>query len=402
MKHILDGIVVIDFTQVVAGPACTRLMAELGAEVIKVELAPDGDPSRRLPMVRNGQSAYFVQHNQGKMGICVDPHQADGLTLLKDLIAKADLLVENFSPGAIGRLGLGWDVVSALNPSLIMCSISAFGQEGPLRALPGYDYIAQAYAGVSSMIGEPDAPPALPGLALGDIGTSMTALAAINGALFWRERNSGAMNRGGQFIDISLLDYYFYCHEMNVELASLGESPMRHGSYHGALSPMGVYRAKQGFIMIITLEHQWPKVCEAMERPDLPNDPRFIDNQARLDHREELTGIIEAWLQSLPDTETALAALEAARVPVAPILTVAEAMQHPHMLARGTVRDFEHPVLGQFKVPGNPLRYSRGLPPVPSKAPLLGEDNAAVLRRYLGLSDDELADLEDAGILVKG
>ena len=396
MKHILGGIVVIDFSQVIAGPACTRLMAELGAEVIKVELAPAGDPARLLPMARDGHSAYFSQHNQGKRGICVDPRQPDGLDILKSLIAKADVLVENFSPGAIGRLGLGWDVVSALNPDLIMCSISAFGQDGPLSALPGYDYIAQAYAGVSSMIGDPDAPPALPGLALGDIGTSMTAMAAINGALFWRERN----NSGGQFLDIALLDYYFYSHELNVEYASLGGKPMRNGGHHGAIAPMGIYRAKQGFIMIITLAHQWPQVCGAMARPDLIDDPRFIDNQARLDHVDELTAIIEEWLQSFPDTEAALATLEDARAPVAPILTVRDAMQHQHLLPRGTVRGLRDPVLGPFQVPGNPLRYSLGLPPPPSKAPTLGEDNRAVLRRYLGLSDARLTELESAGVLT--
>ena len=190
MKYILGGIVVVDFSQIVAGPACTCLMAELGAEVIKVEFAPAGDPSRQLPTLRDGHSGYFVQHNQGKKGICVDPRQAEGLALLKSLIAKADVMVENFSPGVIARLGLGWEVVQALNPKLIMCSISAFGQTGPLSPLPGYDFIAQAYAGVTSMIGEPDAPPALAGLVMGDVGTGISALAAINGALFWRERNS--------------------------------------------------------------------------------------------------------------------------------------------------------------------------------------------------------------------
>jgi crotonobetainyl-CoA:carnitine CoA-transferase CaiB-like acyl-CoA transferase len=403
MKHILDGIVVIDFTQVVAGPACTRLMAELGAEVIKVELAPNGDPSRQLPTLRDGHSAYYVQHNQGKKGICIDLRQSAGLEILKGLIKKADVLVENFSPGAIGRLGLGWEVVRQLNPNLIMCSISAFGQDGPLRALPGFDYIAQAYAGATSMIGERDGLPAITGLALGDIGTAVTALAAINGALFWRERNAGQKDAGGQFIDISLLDYYFYCHEMNVQMASSGdEDPTRNGAQHNAVAPLGIFRAKQGFIVIVTLEHQWPKLCQAMERPDLLNDPRFRDNQARVAHVDELTCVIEGWMQAQPDMETALRRLEDARVPVAPVLTVREAMQHPHLLQRGTVRTFDHPALGQFQVPGNPLRYSQGLPPVPSKAPLLGEDNAAVLRDYLGLTDDKLADLERAGILVKG
>ncbi|MBL6951473.1 MAG: CoA transferase [Alphaproteobacteria bacterium] len=397
MKHILGGIVVVDFSQVVAGPACTRLMAELGAEVIKVELAPAGDPSRLLPSARDGHSAYFIQHNQGKKGICVDPRQAEGLEILKALIAKADVLVENFSPGAFRRLGLGWDVVRALNPNLIMCSISAFGQTGPLSALPGYDFIAQAYAGVTSMIGEPDAPPALAGLVMGDVGTGITALATINGALFWRERNGGR----GQYLDISLLDYYFFCHEMNIEVASLdGTVPTRNGSHHYNAAPLGIYRAPQGFIMIVTLQHQWPSLCQALERPDLLDNPRFIDIPARLENIVELTAIIEDWLQSQPDTETAVAKLEDARVPVAPILTVTEAMNHPHLLHRGTVRALDHPVLGQFKVPANPLRFSEGLPPPPSQAPMLGEHNREVLRQHIGIADDQLAALERAGVLV--
>ena len=400
MKHILGGIVVVDFSQVIAGPACTRLMAELGAEVIKVELAPAGDPSRQLPTLRDGHSGYFVQHNQGKKGICVDPRQAEGLALLKSLIAKADVLVENFSPGAIARLGLGWDVVHALNPKLIMCSISAFGQTGPLSALPGYDFIAQAYAGVTSMIGEPDEPPALAGLVMGDVGTGLSALAAINGALFWRERNANQ----GQFLEVSLLDYYFFCHELNVEVASLGgPEPMRNGSHHANAAPLGIYRAPQGFIVIATLAHQWPNLCHAMERPELTGDPRFIDMQARLENIQALTEIIEDWLQAQPDTQTALARLEAGRVPVAPVLTVAEAMRHPHLLERGTVRRVAHPVLGPFLVPGNPLRFSAGMPSSPSShAPGLGEHNRDVLRRHLDMSDDRLAALEGAGALVAG
>ncbi|MDA1099060.1 MAG: CoA transferase [Proteobacteria bacterium] len=397
MQHILGGIVVVDFSQIVAGPACTRLMAELGAEVIKVELAPAGDPSRLLPTARDGYSAYFIQHNQGKKGICIDPRQPAGLELLKALIAKADVLVENFSPGAIERLGLGWEVVHALNPKLIMCSISAFGQTGPLSALPGYDFIAQAYAGVTSMIGEPDAPPALVGLVMGDVGTGITALAAINGALFWRERN----DRQGQFLDISLLDYYFFCHEMNVEVASLGgPEPTRNGSHHYNAAPLGIFRAPQGFVVIVTLEHQWPKICLAMARPELIRDPRFADMQARLDNIVALTSIIENWLQAQPDTKTALSKLEAARVPVAPVLTVAEAMRHPHLLERGTVRALDHPVLGRFQVPANPLRFSAGLPPPPSTAPMLGEHNREVLSDHIGMTSEQLTVLEQAGVLV--
>ncbi|MDP6564390.1 MAG: CoA transferase [Alphaproteobacteria bacterium] len=397
MKSILEGIVVVDLTQVIAGPACTRLMAELGAEVIKVEMQPDGDPSRFLPTVRDGRSGYYVQHNLGKKSICVDLRRPEGLEVVKSLLAKADLLVENFSPGTIDRLDLGWPVVRDLNPSLIMCSISAFGQAGPLRDLPGYDYIAQAYAGVSSMIGEPDGPPALPGLALGDIGTGICALATINGALFWRERNGGQ----GQYLDVALLDYYFHCHELNAQLASLGgRQPLRAGSHHGAVAPMGIYRARGGYIVIAVLERQWPRLCAAIGRPELELDPRFTDNLERVAHRDQLTAIIEDWMQSLPDLAAALARLEEERVPAAPVLTVNQAMAHPHLLQRGTVRDIDDAVLGAFQGTGNPLGFSTGLPPPPTGAPHLGEHNAEVLKQHLGLADADIARLANSGVLA--
>ncbi|MCF8533955.1 MAG: CoA transferase, partial [Reyranella sp.] len=217
MAGLLDGVRVLDFTQVIAGPACTRLMAEMGAEVIKVELAPSGDYARGLPLTRDGRSAYFFQHNQGKLSLCLDLGRPRARAMVGELVKKADVMVENFSPGVIGRLGFGWDHVHALNPGLVMCSISAFGQTGPLAPLPGFDFIAQAYAGITSMIGDPDGPPSLTGFAVGDVGTGITALAAINAALFARSRG-----QGGRHLDISILDFYFHAHEINVEMASLG------------------------------------------------------------------------------------------------------------------------------------------------------------------------------------
>lgn len=396
VSGMLDGVRVVDFSQVVAGPACTRLMAEMGAEVVKIELAPAGDHSRFLPAIRDGRSAYFCQHNQGKKGVCMDLRDPRALAAAKALLRRADVMVENFAPGAIDRLGLGWETVHALNPDLIMCSISAFGQDGPLRELPGFDYIAQAVAGVTGMIGDPDGPPALTGLAIGDIGTAIAALSAINAALFRRERRRD----GGRRIDVSILDFYFHGHEISVQMASLGAwAPRRSGSHHGAVAPLGLFPTRTGHVYIVVLQPMWGRLCAAIGRPELADDPRFADNAARVANRAELTAIVEAWTMAQPDRDTALRRLEAERVPAAAVLSVEEAMAHPHLVGRGTVREVFDPAVGRFKIPGNPLRFSGADLPAPGRAPFLGEHNREVLRELAGVSDDEIAAMERDGAL---
>ncbi|HYR79975.1 MAG TPA: CoA transferase, partial [Candidatus Dormibacteraeota bacterium] len=207
-RHVLDGYKVLDFSQIVAGPTCTLMLAEMGAEVIKVEMAPAGDPSRGAQVLINGRSGYFVQHNRGKKGICVDLKTPEGLAIIKELIAQTDVMVENFAPGVIGRLGLDYDSVSRLNPKIVMCSISAFGQHGPLANEPGFDYLGAAYAGIVSMGGEPDGAPMVIMTAIGDVSTGAHAMGAICAALLYRERTGR-----GQHLDLSLLDTYFHYHE---------------------------------------------------------------------------------------------------------------------------------------------------------------------------------------------
>ena len=199
--NILDGYKVLDFTQIVAGTTTTRLMAEMGADVIKVEMAPGGDLSRVLPYEKDGRSAYFVQHNIGKRSLCVDLRNGEGIDLVKKLVPRVDVIVENFAPGIIQKLGFSYEEVKKMNPEVIMCSISAFGQSGPLSRLPGYDYIAQCYAGVTAMIGEADGPPMIPMLAIGDVSTGILALSGITSALLYKGKTGK-----GQYLDISLLD----------------------------------------------------------------------------------------------------------------------------------------------------------------------------------------------------
>ena len=397
-RHVLDGVTVLDFTQFIAGPACTRLMAEMGADVIKIEFAPGGDLCRVLPELRDGRSAYFVQHNQGKKSVCLDIRKPEALELLKGLIAQADVVIENFSPGVIARLGLGWDVVHAINPKAIMCSISAFGQSGPLRDLPGFDYIAQAVSGVTSMIGDPDGPPPIVGLAVGDMATAISSLAAINAALFHRERTGG----DGQLIDISLLDVYYHCHEINVQSYSMSggaKEPTRTGNHHPLVAPLGIFKAPEGYVVIVALGDQWNRLCNAMNRQDLLTDPRFAEGPDRLANRLELAAILEAWLAEFPTDRAALDVLEKARVPVAPVLTVAQATEHPHLIERGTVREVEDRGVGRFRVPGMPLRFSDFPDGLDLTAPFMGEHNSEVLTGRLGLDDARLAELGEAGVL---
>jgi crotonobetainyl-CoA:carnitine CoA-transferase CaiB-like acyl-CoA transferase len=206
-KHILDGYKVLDFTRYVAGPTCTLMMAEMGAEVIKVEFAPTGDPTRAVPIVKDGRSAYFVQHNRGKQSLCIDLKASAGIAIIKELLPKIDVLVENFAPGVMTRLGLGYDVVNAINPRVVMCSISGFGQTGPLSHQTGYDGCGQAISGFTSMCGEPGEAPYAPMVAFGDVSTGAHAMGAIGYALLHRERTGK-----GQLLDISLLDTYFHYH----------------------------------------------------------------------------------------------------------------------------------------------------------------------------------------------
>ncbi len=228
-KHVLDGYKVLDFSQIVAGPTCTLMMAEMGAEVIKVELAPAGDGARLGPVLIEGRSGYFVQHNRGKKDLCLDAKTPEGLTILKGLVKKVDVLVENYAPGVIGRLGLGYEVVSQLNPRLVMCSISAFGQQGPLAQEPGFDWVGAAYSGITSMGGEQDGPPIFPMVAMGDVSTGAHAMGAICAALLYRERTGR-----GQLLDLSLLDTYAHYHEASFQIYSLSKgaiTPTRSGAH---------------------------------------------------------------------------------------------------------------------------------------------------------------------------
>ena len=394
-KHILSGYKVLDFTHVLAGPSATRMLVEMGAEVIKVEFPPLGDVSRSLPVQKNGRSTYHVQQNRGKKSICINLKTPQGKALIESLIKAVDIVVENFSPGVAARLGIGWDTVRTLNPRAVMCSISAFGQNGPLSELPGFDYIAQAYAGVTGMIGEPNEAPVLPMLGLGDVNTGVHAACAIGYALLARERTGV-----GDYLDISLLDAYVHCHEINISVyATTGKSPQRSGHFHYAVCPLGLFKCGDRYVCIITLDPQWPALCKAMGRPALSDDPRYSANAKRVERAPEVNELVQHWVDSIGDIDKVVARLNEAHVPCAPVLTIEEMVNHPHMRLRGTVREVQDAKIGNVTVPGMPLRFSGHPHNIDLAAAHLGENNQEILSSVLGLNGEQIAALEQQGIL---
>jgi crotonobetainyl-CoA:carnitine CoA-transferase CaiB-like acyl-CoA transferase len=401
----LTGYRVLDITQFVAGPTCTRILAECGADVIKLELAPFGDRSRiqgikpRDPK-DSSQSTYFFQHNHSKRSLALQWKHPRSTEIIKAIVARTDVLVENFAPGVMARAGLGYDELRQINPRLVMCSISVAGQSGPLSAQPGYDYIAAAYAGVTDQIGEADGSPAQFTIAIGDVSTGVAAAMAVGFALLHRERTGE-----GQLIDSAILDTYFHMHEVNVPRVALrGDkfTPRRSGSQHPDGGPTGLFRCSDGsYVNITSLSHQWQQLATALGKPELVDDPRFKDARARRDNNDAIKALIEDWLAGFPDRASALGALEKHRVPCAPVLTLNEAAAHPHLRERGTVRRVQDAQIGAFDIPGLPVKFSGWVGIADVRADLLGEHNEAVLKELAGLSDAEIASLYAEKVLVR-
>lgn len=398
MPGLLDGLRVLDFTQVVSGPTVTRYLAELGAEVIKIEAPPRGDLGRATATVKDGRSGFFVSVNRGKRSLCIDLKNAEGLAIVQDLVPTADILVENFSPGAIARLGLGWDVLHELNPRLVMCSISGFGQEGPLSHLPGYDGAAQAYAGITSMVGDIGGPPLAGGAAVGDVMTGVNGVAAILGALYWRERHGE-----GQQVVVSVLDAYMQAHDTSLQSYSLTDGEFvqtRNGRFHLIATPYGIFEAADGYIFITAAgDGHWTDLRVAMADPDIGDDHRWNDRSTRQAEKEQVNARIEGWLATFASRDAAVAHLQKFRVPAAPVLSIDEVVQHEALRASGSVTTATDPVFGTLDVPGFPLHFSAADVGTDAEAPFLGEHNREVLVDILGSDPDRYDALVADGVL---
>ena len=393
----LDGIRVLDFTQYLAGPAATRLLAELGADVIKVEQPPYGDPLRAQSPRKNRRSGSFIQQNRGKRSIGIDLSSQEGLDLVKQLVPHVDIVIENFTPGVMARKGLAYDDLRELNPKLIMASVSGFGQSGPLSDRSSFDFIAQAYAGIMHVTGDPDGPPTFVGAGLGDTNAGVHAFAGLGFALFNRERTGL-----GTHIDISMVDALFHFQEQSVQASSLTEGefePMRAGRHYQPASPAGSFKAPQGWIVLLCSVNQISNLWKALDRPELADDERFATNETRIDNRDELTAIIEEWMATFETDAEVLAHLESHRVPCGPVLNPADAADHPYFVERGAVRTIDDPLAGSFNVPGFPIKFSNAPDEPDLVAPMLGQHNQEVLAELLDMEPGEVEQLSDCNVL---
>lgn len=391
----LADIRVIDLTQALAGPFASMLLADMGAEVIKVERPPSGDPARQIPPHVNGVSAYFLSVNRNKQSILLDLSLAEGREAFYDLARHSDVVLDNYRPGVVQRLGIDYETLAGVNERLISCSISAFGADGPHAGRPAYDLVVQAMSGLMSITGEAGRPPVRMGLPMGDLGGGLFAVIGIQAALLQR-RSSGR----GQKVDVSLLDSLV---GMQTYLASTyfatGVEPRPVGSGHHNIVPYQAFRAADAYFVVATFTDAfWVQLCRALGRDDLGSDPRFRDNEGRKQHREEIVTVLEDLFQERPRAEW-LALLEEAGVPCAPVNSLGEALADPQVAHREMTMTLEHPAAGAVKVAGTPLKFEGAEMPC-RPPPKAGEHTRSVLRHVAGYDGERIDALYAAGVVA--
>lgn len=385
----LHGIRVIDLSRVIAGPWCGALLADLGADVIKVEDTGPGDESRTWPPHRDGEAAAYLLFNRNKRGMALDLKTPAGVEVVRRLAQGADVLIENFRTGTMESFGLGYDALAANNPRLIYCSVSAFGRTGPRKDSPGYEALMQAFSGIMSITGEPGGAPVRAGVSFLDLTTGVLCALGISNALLQRERTGR-----GQRVDASLLETAVSLLAFHAEGYLLtGAIPRALGSGHPSLSPYRNFKCRDGQWIFIAAANDrfWQKLARALGLTALAADPRLEKNEGRVAHRAELEAGLEQTI-ARHDREPLLKRLEEADVPAAPVNTVDQVMNDPQTAERGIVQRVVHPRLGEIPVVGTPLRFSRMSPGVRRAAPLRGEHTDAILAE-LGYSAAEIRQL---------
>jgi crotonobetainyl-CoA:carnitine CoA-transferase CaiB-like acyl-CoA transferase len=392
----LDGIRVLDLTRVVAGPYCTMFLGDLGAEIVKVEQPGVGDDTRGWgPPFVGGESAYYLCINRNKKSLALNLKSERGLELMHRLVKVADVVIENFRPGTMERLGIGEKKLRELNPRLIYASVTGFGADGPLSQWPGYDLIVQAWGGLMSITGAPDGEPVKVGVAIIDLVAGLMLGKAVIAALFAREKLGI-----GQRVDTSLLE---------AEVASLinvgsnylvgGEIPARWGNAHPNIVPYQSFKTADGYLVVgIASEVIWRRFCQAIGKPGLAEDPRFANNSSRVKNRAHLITILDAvflgrtndvWLRTLTEAE----------VPCAPVQTVDQVFSAPQVSHREMVVDVDHPTAGMVRMAGIPVKFSATPASIRRPPPLLGQHTAEVLETWLGITTEQLEELQKQNVI---
>jgi crotonobetainyl-CoA:carnitine CoA-transferase CaiB-like acyl-CoA transferase len=391
-KGALSGIRVLDLTRVLAGPFCTMLLADMGAEVIKIETPGDGDDSRRYPPFIGEESAYFMNLNRNKKSMVLNLKHAKAKEIFLNLVEKSDVIIENFRPGTMEKLGIGYDTIKTRNPDIVYACISGFGHSGPYKDLPGYDIIGQAMGGIMSITGWPDSPPTRTGTAIADVLAGLNACIGILAGLL-SVRNGGA----GQKIDIALVDSVVSAMETIIQIYLVeNRIPQRTGNRYEFIYPYDTFKARDGWVIIAVGNNKlWEVFCNAVGRPELLNDPHYRDNYDRVKAHVEVKQVVEEWSQQKTVREIVDFMLSK-KIPCAPIYTVKDVVENEHIAgARRMIREIDHPVAGPVKVIGSPVNMSETPVEVASPAPLLGQHSEDVLKAILNLTDDELASLKN-------
>lgn len=396
MARPLDGVRVLDLSRVLAGPYCTQLLADLGAEVWKVERPGTGDDTRAWgPPFSAGESAYFLSVNRGKQSVAIDLSTAAGADLSRALAARADVLVENFRPGAAARLGLDPAALATEHPRLVVASLSGFGAEGPDSDRTGYDALVQAMGGLMSINGEEGAAPLKVGVALADVIAGQLCASGILAALLERERTGR-----GRRVEVALQDALVAALVNQAQAALVsGQAPRRMGSLHPHIVPYQPFETADGWLVLACgNDAQFEAACAVLGLGELAQDPRFATNGDRVRHRDQLVPALARVL--LGDTTASWTArLTEARVPAGPIRDLTEVLGDPQLTTRGMVREVQHPTIGALELVGNPVRIDGESEIAPGPPPLLGEHTDRVLAVVLGLDERELARLREAGAI---
>lgn len=392
----LEGMIVVDFTQAYSGPFCTMQLADFGATVIKIERPGVGDQSREWSPIKDGYSGYYAAINRNKKGISLDVSTPEGLEVAKKLLAKADVLVENFKVGTLDKMGLSYEEVKAINPGIIYASITGFGQDGPLRDVPAYDNVIQAMTGLQDMTGYPEDPGVRCGPAIGDSLTGLYMAYAI--LMAYRHKNHTGV---GEKIDIAMFDTIFSILEPHIMAKTLTNYDNVRGgcSDRETLMPYDVYKCKDGYFSCgLASDNGWLEFCQATDLMKLYDDPRYATNALRCEQYDVLTPIVaEFFIDKTRDELDDI--FSKAGIPNAPVLTVPEAMNNEQLIARGMIVEIDDPGVGKYKAQGNPMRMDRTPATYEAGAPTLGQHTQEILQSVAGYTENEIAALKAAGAI---
>jgi crotonobetainyl-CoA:carnitine CoA-transferase CaiB-like acyl-CoA transferase len=375
MTYALDGVKVLDLSRVLAGPFCGMLLGDMGADVLKIEEPEGGDESRTWPPFMAGEASGYLSMNRNKRNITLNLKTSEAQDILKKLVARADVLIENFRTGTMESFGLGYDVLQPINPRLIYCAVSVFGRSGPYKDKAGYEALMQAFSGVMSITGEPDGPPLRCGVSFLDLGTGMMAAYGVMNALFHRERTGQ-----GQKLEVSLFETALSLMSYHaVGYLLEGQVPQRQGSGHPMIVPYQVFQTQDGEIFIVgSNQRLWIRLCQMLGREDLLQDPRFASNKERVKHRHVLVPILQGETQKFPTT-VLNELLDKAGVPCAPVNTLDNVLTDPQTRAREMIVDIPHPLIPDLRLLGLPIKLSKTPGDVRLPPPLKGQHTEEVL-----------------------